>query len=257
MKAWRKKLAGTFAAAVLTIACAAGSIVRAVQIETPDIDRSGSISIVMQDPETQNLVPGGTLTLYRVAAAKVKNGADYYFELTESFAESGERLVTLDAKLAERFSAYVKVKELKGDKQTADASGKVVFQNLDTGLYLLVQEDAAPGYYPVNPFLVTLPLRQDGEYIYEVDATPKMELTKKPEPPTEPETPAETEPPTEPSKTPGTEKPPATPPGKSDKPGNPVSTGDNTRVFFWSILAAGSLLAIAAIIILTKKRRNR
>ena len=55
MKAWRKKLAGTFAAAVLTIACAAGSIVRAVQIETPDIDRSGSISIVMQDPETQNL----------------------------------------------------------------------------------------------------------------------------------------------------------------------------------------------------------
>ena len=123
MKAWRKKLAGTFAAAVLTIACAAGSIVRAVQIETPDIDRSGSISIVMEDPETQNLVPGGTLTLYRVAAAKVKNGADYYFELTESFAESGERLVTLDAKLAERFSAYVKVKELKGDKQTADASG--------------------------------------------------------------------------------------------------------------------------------------
>lgn len=52
--------------------------------------------------------------------------------------------------------------------------GQVHFDNLAPGIYLLVQEQNAPGFLPISPFLITLPLEQDGVLLHHVSAAPKL-----------------------------------------------------------------------------------
>lgn len=56
-------------------------------------------------------------------------------------------------------------------RETRD--GVATFENLRTGLYLFTQsgDQASPGYYPVEPFLVSVPV-YDSEYNYNVQAFP-------------------------------------------------------------------------------------
>lgn len=50
--------------------------------------------------------------------------------------------------------------------------GSVEFTDLEEGLYLLVQTETAKGYYPIVPFLVTLPY----EGLWHLQANPKVEI---------------------------------------------------------------------------------
>ncbi len=70
----------------------------------------------------------------------------------------------------------------------------IKFENLQTGLYLLVQATPAPGYYPVAPFLVSVPGMEGKEYIYDVNASPKLELEPSTPPTTRPTIPPTTRP---------------------------------------------------------------
>lgn len=63
-----------------------------------------------------------------------------------------------------------------------DKDGEIAFTGLELGLYLLVQHKAAKGYETAAPFLVSVPMEEDGVLRYDVDASPKVELEKKPEP---------------------------------------------------------------------------
>ena len=54
--------------------------------------------------------------------------------------------------------------------------------------YLLVQQQAANGFEKMDPFLVSLPMVEDGTYIYQVDASPKLEIEKAEVPPKQPKT---------------------------------------------------------------------
>ena len=48
----------------------------------------------------------------------------------------------------------------------------MTFRGLELGLYLIVQTEASKGYEPINPFLVSLPMAEDGKWNYAVDASP-------------------------------------------------------------------------------------
>lgn len=65
----------------------------------------------------------------------------------------------------------------------------VSFTNLELGLYLLVQDVAAEGCIKMEPFLVSVPMEENGGYLYDVDASPKVELAKLPVEPSKPEQP--------------------------------------------------------------------
>lgn len=54
----------------------------------------------------------------------------------------------------------------------------MTFPELPHGLYLVVQVEAAPGYEAVQPFLVTVPMLEDGHYVYDVNAYGKTALQK-------------------------------------------------------------------------------
>ena len=204
----------------------------AFAVEVPDLQRKGSVSVAMTYQGQS--VAGGSLTLYRVAEVHLENQADYRFRLAEAYANSGVSLDDLSASgIALALAEYTAAQNIQGVKAEIDAEGKVSFQGLELGLYLLVQEDAAPGYAAANPFLVTVPGKENGSYVYDVDASPKLSLELAP---TEP-----TEPPTEPTE--------PTPP---DLP----QTGLNQ----WPIpvLAVGGvLLVLLGVVFYTSEKRGR
>lgn len=147
-----------------------------------DLSKTGSILITMKHNGT--VVPGGSLTLYRVASVVVENG-NSSFVYTErwrgcpvSLADPGKNSVAVE--LVE----YMKNRNIPGTTKTIDSKGTIKFDNLQLGLYLLVQTDAANGYQAVSPFLVTVPYRTEAGYVYNVDASPKVDLEREPQPST-------------------------------------------------------------------------
>ncbi len=150
----------------------------AFALEVPELSRTGSIRVVMRQGQT--VVSGGTLALYRVGDIEAEDG-DYRFRLTAAFAESQVPLEEpASAHTAQKLAAFAQSSRLTGQEKAVAADGSVTFSPLQPGLYLLVQPTAAEGYDPAAPFLVSVPLQQDGAYCYEVDASPKVEVKKAP-----------------------------------------------------------------------------
>lgn len=157
--------------------------VSALAREAPDLDKTGSIQVILRDTETKEEVPGGELILYRVGEA-VEDDGDYFFRAAGDFADCGLTLETLtseeleSAELAQKLADYAK-DHAKGTTLPV-LRGGVTFEKQDVGLYLVVQATAADGYEKVNPFLVTIPMQEDGVFKYDVDASPKTSVKKAP-----------------------------------------------------------------------------
>ena len=217
---------------ILALVCAMALPVSAHEV--PDATRLGSISIAMTHQGEP--VPGGSLTLYRVADV-VSDDGDYLFRYTADFAECTIPVTELNsADLPRALADIAEAKKLQGSTLTLDEDGKVKFSDLQIGLYLLVQEEAAPGFKKVNPFLVSVPQNDDGHYIYDVDTAPK----NLPGPEDEPTTPP----------------PPPPPPAVPDGPDLPQTGQLNWPVPVLAVL--GMLLVTAGVVLCTtEKRRER
>ena len=77
---------------------------------------------------------------------------------------------------------------MRGDllPRSADGPGEWVAPGgrlMPRSLWDAWNEDLATGYYAIDPFLIGMPLTEDGSYVYDIDASPKLELEKKPTPP--------------------------------------------------------------------------
>lgn len=134
----------------------------------------GSISVTLRDSETREPIPGGSLFLYPVADL-----VDGKYVPTSSFADFGGSLEDLNAPgLAAELYAHGKGHSPYIARQ-ADRNGLVIYDKRPQGLYLIAQQDinAAKGYYPIDPFLVTIPMwdAEKGEWDYTIDASPKAE----------------------------------------------------------------------------------
>lgn len=148
--------------------------------DVPDLTRTGSFSAVMAFEG--NPVPGGTLTLYRVGDIREDNG-DYSFALTGEYAESGVSLEHPDSvSLAGTLAAYTSENKLSGTEIDIGEDGIAFADGLELGLYLAMQTEASNGYEAVVPFLVSIPAIEDGTYVYDVDASPKMSVLIETEP---------------------------------------------------------------------------
>lgn len=140
----------------------------------------GSVTMTLENEGVP--VTEAAFKLYHIADTAEENDRLVY-RYTKEFAGCGAALDDLNASgLAEHLAGYAESKGLSGGREAADAKGRVCFESLSVGLYLLVQDGEIPGYYSVPPFLVSVPLKDGntGTWIYEVDASPKMELLPKP-----------------------------------------------------------------------------
>ena len=113
-----------------------------------------------------------------------ENG-NYDFALTAEFAGSKASLGDIQsARLAKDLAAYATGCGIAGLTKEIGNNGEASFTNLELGLYLVVQNKAADGYSKADAFLVSIPMSENGTYIYTVDASPKVELEKAPVPTT-------------------------------------------------------------------------
>lgn len=142
----------------------------------PDISRKGSVKITMN--LNGEAVSGGSVTLYRVGDVQEDDG-NFSFEIAGDFAGCGKELTDIQSSsLAKEFTEYASANNISGIKKAVDADGTVSFTDVSVGLYLLVQEEGCDGCRPAEPFFVSVPMETDGSYLYEVDASPKLELKK-------------------------------------------------------------------------------
>ena len=213
---FKKHAAALMLGLVLLAACALPAFATSANIKLTDghgNPNTGSIHVNLYDSTNNKALSGGELTVYRVAEVQRKNG-NLSFEYCGDFDGCAIELGDLtDSTLAGQLQEYLS-DNAEGTVREVDANGNVNFDDLELGLYLVVQTKASKGYKPVNSFLVSLPMAEDGEWNYEVDASPKVGAYTP-----EPETPPF--PPNKPDK-PNTPDTPENP----DNPDNPVSPGN-------------------------------
>ena len=158
--------------------------VTAYAYETPDESEKGTITVEMK--YDGKAVTGGTLTAYRVGQVQEDDG-NYRFAQTPAMETfSGNYDDISSAKLAEEVAVFVKKNEIPAYQVVENTEGKAVFTNLELGLYLIVQTKASDGYEPLKPFLVSVPMNENGHYVYEVNAEGKFQLHQEPKPTTPP-----------------------------------------------------------------------
>lgn len=166
--------------AVILVSCLAVNAFADAEAEGdfPDLTQKGSLTLIMTvDGEP---LDSGSLSIYYVANIVKVSENKYDFQLLDELKSAGAALDT--ELLFEAFQADILLdfaKEALNEYASAPIEdGKASFTDLETGLYLVWQspENAAEGYDAINPFLISIPKWQGGEYALDVEATPKVSL---------------------------------------------------------------------------------
>ena len=152
--------------------------------EMVDLDRRGSISLTFTyyDETSQKTYPvtsGYSVGLYKVADVIVDNG--FKFKTDERFSAAGEIPATDEAldsanqKLAADMAGIAAAYDYDIKPQAMDAEGKVYFDGLEVGLYLVKQTKEGSGdkVYTIAPFLISIPYENE----FQVAAKPKAGIT--------------------------------------------------------------------------------
>ena len=157
---------------VLVLVLTAAVTVPAAAYTLPDPSTSGSLTIVME-AEGQS-VAGGKVTIYK--AGEIDSRArSYIFKPTAEFMGSKVSLSDIGSyEVAQQLAEYAKENSIAGISKSIGTSGVVCFEDLDPGLYMVVQDAAAEGYEAAKPFLIAVPeLGEDG-LDYNPEAFPKV-----------------------------------------------------------------------------------
>ncbi len=163
---------------IIPFVCFYGGTAYASGQTLPDLSADGSISVTMKEEKNNDPVPGGTLTLYQAAELQEEEGT-LSWKYTENFENCG--LVPEDIseeKFANLLKDYVDSYHIQGIEKEISSEGTLNFDDLTPGIYLIMQEDPAEGYYPINSFVVSVPTQGANGWSYHVDASPKMEQCK-------------------------------------------------------------------------------
>lgn len=182
---------------------------------------SASLTILMRDVKTEEVVGGGKFAWYRIGDASV-DGNRVSYRAVQGFDElqtalngkTQSEVLTLDT--AKAFDEYISEQGIAGTDLAIDENGQGEVMNLEHGIYLVRQLETAEGYEKVQPFCISLPYEKEGKLYDSVTSYPKAGRG-------EPENPREETPPDKPGKP---DKPDE--PNKPDKPGEPDNPHEGT-----------------------------
>ena len=141
-----------------------------------DANRLGSVAVTLLDPVEKTPLSGAELSLYYVATAELNRHNNLIYTFTGAFENCGCALT--DPSLSIKLDTFVTQHSTPVVKLVTDAHGKVVFSDLPLGLYFVKQTNTVDGYAPCTSFLVTVPNQNADGYVYDVNASPKTDVTR-------------------------------------------------------------------------------
>ena len=137
---------------------------------------TGSISVTLTDKKQSEAIVGAELSLYYVATVIMDENENLIYNYTNDFKQLDCAID--DAELATTLDLFVSQHSIPSVKTTTNINGTAMCAELPLGLYFIKQTGAVEGFAPCTPFLVTVPNEKDGKYLYEVNASPKTEVTR-------------------------------------------------------------------------------
>lgn len=161
-----------------SILCAFTLLFTTISVNAEEVDttKTGSITITLDKQQ----VSGGSLRLYQIATVE-----DNKFVYTNGYENCGISLDKLDSDTAKAL-AKISTDTNTSVTQSVVKGSNVVFNQLQVGLYLVVQDGSFENYQSIDPFLVSIPQKEGESYIYDVDASPKVGTLTKVTPTTPP-----------------------------------------------------------------------
>ena len=140
-----------------------------------DPSESGSISVTLTAQDKTPIV-GAKLSVYRIATVDINSYGQLNYTYTSTFEWCGIELD--DPRLAQKLDAYISENESPIAMLKTDSQGNAICEGLPLGLYFVRQTGTVEGFAPYVPFIVTIPMDTANGYIYNVNASPKMEVVK-------------------------------------------------------------------------------
>ena len=137
---------------------------------------TGSISVTLTDKKQSEAIVGAELSLYYVETVIMDENGNLIYDYTNDFKQLDCAID--DAELATKLDLFVSQHSIPSVKTTTNINGTAMCTELPLGLYFIKQTGAVEGFAPCTPFLVTVPNEKDGKYLYEVNASPKTEVTR-------------------------------------------------------------------------------
>lgn len=141
-----------------------------------DFNKTGSISIDLIDDDTSRPISGVSVSIYKIANVSEKNH-NLYYEY-ESDVDCTVDINKLDNEnITNEIESCILNKDATST-QISDSKGHIEFRNLDLGIYLIKHTDNVSDGYTFNTFLLNIPMVVDNKFEYDINTTPKIELTK-------------------------------------------------------------------------------
>ena len=141
-----------------------------------DPQKTGSVSVTLTEQHNKEPIVGAELSVYYVATVRMNTDGNLSYVYTDSYENSGIDID--DPSLAIKLDAFVSEHNVSSVKITTDDNGTATCKDLALGLYFIKQTGTVDGYAPCTPFVVTVPVKNTDGFVYEVNASPKTEVTK-------------------------------------------------------------------------------
>lgn len=166
----KRKVNYLFIAIILFI-----SLITNVKANTIDLSKKGSISVTLKEKSENVLIDGAEITIYHIGAASIKDN-NLVFNKREELTCDVSLDNLKDTKLVSDIAKCINDNVIKYIGTTNN--GKVTFNNLNQGLYLVTQTKSTEGYSDIDSFLVAIPKVEDNKWIYNINALPKVDIYK-------------------------------------------------------------------------------
>lgn len=141
-----------------------------------DFNRRGSIKITLKESTDNTYIEGSEITIYQVAVLKEKNN-NIAFEYIEELKDCPNSLEDLKEPSITLIN-YIKDKNIPKISLKTNKEGLVQYNNLDLGLYLVMQTNNIKGYTIFSPFFIILPEYILDNWNYDINAFPKTDIIK-------------------------------------------------------------------------------
>ena len=151
------------------------SLITNVKANTIDLSKKGSISVTLKEKSENVLIDGAEITIYHIGDASIKDN-NLVFNKREELTCDVSLDNLKDTKLVSDIAKCINDNIIKYVGTTDN--GKVTYNNLNQGLYLVTQTKSTEGYSDIDSFLVAIPKVEDNKWIYNINALPKVDIYK-------------------------------------------------------------------------------